>query len=146
MKVCKTYSKIVQNGSIFSKTSDIVWKMNEPEYYHRQKAMWDENELKDIMDEYENKKMNISEIADAHFRTPGSIAYKLKNMKLITHNTLAKGYQEYKESKLYKTIVAKGKLEDAQKKLKYAEAMRNVSDETPLSVLKEIRDLLKKLV
>jgi hypothetical protein len=53
MKVCKTYSKIVQNGSIFSKRSHIVWKMNEPEYYNRQKAAWDENELKDIIDEYE---------------------------------------------------------------------------------------------
>ena len=131
---------------VFSNQIITHLKMNAPEYYHRQKAVWDENELQDIKDEYENKKMNISEIADAHFRTPGSIAYKLKNMKLITHNTLARGYQEYKESKLYKTIVARGKLEDAQKKLKYAEAMRNVSDETPLSVLKEIRDLLKKLV
>ena len=120
--------------------------MNEPEYYNRQKAVWDENELQTIRNQYENDKMNISEIADAHFRTPGSIAYKLKNMKLITHNTLARGYLEYKQSKLYKTIVARGKVEDAQKKLKYVETMRNVSDETPLSVLKEIRDLLKQLV
>jgi hypothetical protein len=120
--------------------------MNEPEYYNRQKVICDENELQEIKDEYENKKMTISEIADIHFRTPGSIAYKLKNMKLITHNTLARGYQEYKESKLYNTIVARGKLEDAQKKLKKVEKMPNPFDETPLSVLKEIRDLLKKLV
>jgi hypothetical protein len=120
--------------------------MNAPEYYHRQKAVWDENELQSIKDEYENKKMNISEIADTHFRTPGCIAYKLKKIGLITHNTLARGYLEYKESKLYKTIVARGKLEDAQKKLKYVETMPNLSEETPLSVLKEIRDLLKKLV
>ena len=90
--------------------------------------------------------MTISEIADAHFRTPGSISFKLKKMGLITHNTLARGYQEYKQSKLYKTIVARGKLEDAQKKLKYVETMPNASDETSLSVLKEIRDLLKQLV
>ena len=120
--------------------------MNAPEYYHRQKAFWDESELQTIQDEYETDKMTISEIADAHFRTPGSISYKLKKMGLITHNTLARGYQEYKQSKLYKTIVAKGKLEDAQKKLKYVETMPNASDETPLSVLKEIRDLLKQLV
>ena len=120
--------------------------MNEPEYYNRQKAVWDENELKEIINEYETKKMNISEIADTHFRTPGSIAYKLNKMGLITHNTLARGYQEYKESKLYKTIVARGKLEDAQKKIKKVEKMPNPFDETQLSVLKEIRDLLKKLV
>jgi hypothetical protein len=120
--------------------------MNAPEYYHRQKAFWDESELQTIQDEYETKKMNISEIADAHFRTPGSISYKLKKIGLITHHTLARGYLEYKQSKLYKTIVAKGKLEDAQKKLKYVETMPNPLDETPLSVLKEIRDLLKQLV
>jgi hypothetical protein len=120
--------------------------MNAPEYYHRQKASWNENELQTISDQYETDKMTISEIADAHFRTPGSISYKLKKMGLITHNTLARGYLEYKESKLYKTIVARGKLEDAQKKLKYIETMPNLSDETPLSVLKEIRDLLKQLV
>ena len=120
--------------------------MNTPEYYNRQKAFWDESELQTIQDEYETKKMNISEIADTHFRTPGSISYKLKKMGLITHHTLARGYQEYKQSKLYKLIVAKGKLEDAQKKLKYVETMPNPFDETPLSVLKEIRDLLKKLV
>jgi hypothetical protein len=33
--------------------------MNEPEYYNRQKAVWDENELQEIKDEYEIKKMNI---------------------------------------------------------------------------------------
>jgi hypothetical protein len=120
--------------------------MNAPEYYHRQKVVCDENELQEIKNEYETDKMTISEIADAHFRTPGSISYKLKKMGLITHNTLARGYQEYKQSKLYKTIVARGKLEDAQKKLKYVETMSNPSDETPLSVLKEIRDLLKQLV
>jgi predicted GIY-YIG superfamily endonuclease len=92
--------------------------MNEPEYYNRQKAMWDENELQEIKNEYETDKMTISEIADAHFRTPGSISYKLKKMELITHHTLARGYLEYKESKLYKTIVARGKLEDEQKKLR----------------------------
>jgi hypothetical protein len=121
-------------------------KMNAPEYYHRQKASWNENELQTICDQYETDKMTISEIADAHFRTPGSISFKLKKMGLITHNTLARGYQEYKQSKLYKTIVARGKLEDAQKKLKYVETMPNASDETSLSVLKEIRDLLKQLV
>jgi hypothetical protein len=120
--------------------------MNEPEYYNRQKAIWYDNELQDIKNEYEIKKMTISEIADTHFRTPGSISYKLKSMGIITHNTLARGYQEYRESKLYKTIVARGKLEDTQKKLKNVERLQNLSVETPLSVLKEIRDILKKLV
>ena len=131
---------------LFSNQIITCVKMNTPEYYNRQKAFCDESELQTIKDEYETKKMTISEIADTHFRTPGSISYKLQKMGLITHNTLARGYQEYKQSKLYKLIVAKGKLEDAEKKLKKVEKRPNPFDETPLSVLKEIRDLLKQLV
>jgi hypothetical protein len=43
---------------VFSNQIITHLKMNAPEYYHRQKAVWDENELQDIKDEYENKKMN----------------------------------------------------------------------------------------
>ena len=120
--------------------------MNGLDYYNRQKEDWSDKELQNIRTEYETQEMTISQIADIHHRTPGSISYKLKKMGLITHHTLARGYQEYKQSKLYKLIVAKGKLEDAEKKLKKVEKMPNPFDETPLSVLKEIRDLLKQLV
>lgn len=54
--------------------------MNRLEYYNRQNHSWDENEIQSLKSEYE-KEMTISEIADIHHRTPGSISYKLKNMK-----------------------------------------------------------------
>ena len=91
--------------------------MNRLEYYNRQKDSWDENEIQSLKDEYE-KEMTISEIADIHHRTPGSISYKLKNMKLIMHNTQSRGYNEYRTSELYKEIVEKGKIKDAEKKEK----------------------------
>lgn len=92
--------------------------MNSLEYYDRQKEAWDENEVKEIIEEYNTKEMTICQIADIHHRTPGSISYKLKNIGVIQHNTISRGYSEYKSSDLYKEIVTKGKITDAEKKIK----------------------------
>lgn len=95
--------------------------MNKLEYYSSQKDLWGEDELTQLKQEYEIKEMTISEIADIHRRTPGSISYKLKNLGIIVHNTLSRGYSEYKISELYKEIVEKGmaaETERAEKKLK----------------------------
>ena len=92
--------------------------MNKLEYYNRQKDDWSDKELEDIRTEYETQEMTISQIADIHHRTPGSISYKLKRLGLITHNTLSRGYLDYKNSDLYKEIVEKGKSSDAEKKVK----------------------------
>jgi hypothetical protein len=83
--------------------------MNGLEYYNRQKEDWSDKELQDIRTEYETKEMTISQIADIHNRTPGSISYKLKNLGIITHNTLSRGYLDYKNSNLYKQIVEEQK-------------------------------------
>ena len=82
-----------------------VHKMNGLEYYNREKEDWSDKEVQDIRTEYETNEMTISQIADIHNRTPGSISYKLKNIGLITHNTLSRGYLDYKNSNLYKQIV-----------------------------------------
>jgi len=92
--------------------------MQKLEYYSRQKESWSEEELKQIKDEYETKELSISEIADIHRRTPGSIAFKLKNIDLIPHYTVSRGYSEYIHSALYKEIVENGKNEYNEKKAK----------------------------
>jgi hypothetical protein len=89
--------------------------MNKLEYYSRQKDSWGEEELSQLKEEYETKEMTVSEIADIHRRTPGSISYKLKNLGIIIHNTLSRGYSEYKSSELYKEIVQKGIVADAER-------------------------------
>jgi hypothetical protein len=91
--------------------------MNRLEYYNRKKEYWSEKEIQDIRTEYETKEMTISEMADIHRRTPGSISYKLLNLGIISHNTLSRGYFDYKNSDLYKEIVENGKSTDAEKKL-----------------------------
>ena len=91
--------------------------MNKLEYYNRQKEDWNDKELHDIRIEYFISEMTISQIADIHHRTPGSISYKLKNLDLITHNTQSRGYLDYRNSNLYKEIVQTTKSSDAEKKV-----------------------------
>ena len=103
--------------------------MNELQYYNRQKEKWDDKEISNLRAEYEMKEMTISQIADIHHRTPGCISYKLKNLGIITHNTLSRGYLEYKNSNLYNEIVKKGKLDDAKKA-----ATKKIKNEVLISV------------
>lgn len=83
--------------------------MNSIEYYNCQKEDWRYDEVNTLKYEYETQQLTVSEIADIHRRTPGSISYKLKNIGLITCNTLARGFLDYKNSDLYKQIVETGK-------------------------------------
>jgi hypothetical protein len=116
--------------------------MNRLEYYNRQKDSWDENEIQSLKSEYE-KEMTISEIADIHHRTPGSISYKLKNMKLIIHNTQSRGYNEYRTSELYKEIVEKGKIMDAEKKEKMKIKDAEKKDKMKVKDESKVKDEIK---
>ena len=79
--------------------------MNPLSYYERSKTPWNEHEYSQVKKEYETDLLDITQIADIHKRTPGCIAYALQwYVKLIKHNTHARGYAEYKTSKLYEEI------------------------------------------
>jgi hypothetical protein len=120
--------------------------MNGLEYYNRQKEYWNDKELQDLRSEYEIKEMTISQIADIHHRTPGSISYKLKNLGLITHNTLSRGYSDYKNSKLYMKIVETGKINDSEKKIKKETKQKDKTENNILNVqFKEIYDMRNEI-
>ena len=90
--------------------------MNALSFYTRQKESWSEDELQQVRSEYQEKHLTISQMADLHRRTPGSISYKLKNLGIIAANTEARGYTEYRNSALYKEIVQSGKRADTTKR------------------------------
>lgn len=119
--------------------------MNKLDYYNRQKDMWDEKELCDIKNEYETRELTISQIADIHRRTPGSISYKLKNLGIITHNTLSRGYLEYKNSSLYKEIVETGKATDAEKKVKKDAKLKLKTEMPIINLTNDIAELKKEV-
>lgn len=111
-----------------------VHKMNRLEYYSRQKELWDDKEIEDVRMEYETNEMTISQIADIHRRTPGSISYKLKGLGIVIHTTLTRGYLEYRNSNLYKEILEVSKRSDAEKKVKREE--RAATKEAKLKAMK----------
>lgn len=119
--------------------------MNKLDYYNRQKDVWDEKELYDIKIEYETKELTISQIADIHRRTPGSISYKLKNLGIITNNTNARGYLEYKNSSLYKEIVETGKATDAEKRVKKEAKLRLKTEMSIINPTNDITELRKEV-
>ena len=85
--------------------------MHSLEYYTRQKSSWKHDEVQQISNEYECLQKSISEIADIHKRTPGSISYKLKSLGIINDNKLSRGYEEYRFSALYAEIVGNSKFQ-----------------------------------
>jgi len=116
--------------------------MNSVEYYNRQKESWSDSELQEIRTEYQTKEMTITEMGNIHRRTPGSISYKLKNLGLITNNNQARGYDEYKNSDLYKEIVKKGKINDSEKKMKLISQYQTTSVTPQINInFKELVDL-----
>jgi ribonuclease HI len=110
--------------------------MHSLEYYTRQKSSWKHDEVQQISIEYESLQKSISEIADIHKRTPGSISYKLKNIGIISDAKLSRGYEEYRTSALYAEIVGNAKFTRISKK-----STKNSSDlEKMKTDIQEIKD------
>jgi len=74
-------------------------------YYDQTGKPWLEEENQQLTEEYNDAKLDIIQIGYNHKRTPGSIAYRLKTLNLITIHLDARGYQDYHGSDLYREIV-----------------------------------------
>ena len=98
--------------------------MNTLSFYDRSNVPWSVEESEEVRKEYETELLSIIDIGNKHKRTPGCIAYKLKNLGLIVHNTLSRGYTEYKTSNLYIEICKEYKKCDEEKKIKKEEKQK----------------------
>jgi hypothetical protein len=78
-------------------------------HFTRGNESWTDEESREIQKEYAADKLDIIAIGVKHQRTPGQISYRLKGLGLVTHNTKARGYEEYRGSKLYEEITSSGK-------------------------------------
>ncbi len=127
--------------------------MNTLDYYDRLKVKWTQEEALQIKKEYEDGH-SIIEIGNRLKRTPGGIAAKLKADGVITSHTLARGYDEYRASDLFKEISVEYRLKEDERKKNRAEkeAARVVtgrsvsSTDTSVDVLllrKEVAELRK---
>jgi hypothetical protein len=91
--------------------------MNTLEYYTKQKDPWSDKELQELRTGYAAEK-GIGELADELKRTPGSVAYRLQLLGVVTTSVLARGYAEYRASPLFREVSAVSKAERAEKKQK----------------------------
>lgn len=71
-------------------------------------TFWSSQEDEQLNNLYNEKLMDIIEISNIINRTPGSIISRLCRNKYISNRTSARGYITYKNSELYKSIVASG--------------------------------------
>jgi CDP-diacylglycerol pyrophosphatase len=71
-------------------------------------TLWSSQEDEELNNMYNEKLMDIIEISNIINRTPGSIISRLCKNKYISNRTSARGYIAYKNSELYKSIVASG--------------------------------------
>jgi hypothetical protein len=69
-------------------------------------TFWSSQEDEELNNMYNEKLMDIIEISNIINRTPGSIISRLCKNKYISNRTSARGYIVYKNSELYKSIVA----------------------------------------
>jgi hypothetical protein len=118
--------------------------MNPLSYYDRSKIVWTEEESDQIQKEYVVESKTISEIGDAHRRTPGSVAARLMSLGVISHRVKARGYEDYKASSLYSEIIANSE----KKKEDNATRKAEKEEEKKLKPLtkKPSNDLLAELV
>jgi len=79
--------------------------MQPKSYYDRSGHPWTEEEDSQLENEYTIDNLTIIQIGDIHKRTPGGITWQLKRLKLLNNNVEARGYQEYRDSPLYKEII-----------------------------------------
>ena len=84
--------------------------------YKRVGLPWDDEEDLKLNDLYNNKKKDILEISELHMRAPGGIISRLIRNEIIANRTNARGYENYKNSDLYKEICLRNKSNIKKKK------------------------------
>ena len=112
-------------GTLSIQDSCIQNTMNPLSYYHLQDQPWTELEDQQLRAEYVEQLLDIIQIANLHYKTPGQISNRLKKLG-ITENyyTGTCGYEQYKQSTLYREIIDKNKTEKEIKETKKREKER----------------------
>lgn len=84
--------------------------------YKRVGLPWDDEEDLKLNDLYNNKQKDILEISELHMRAPGGIISRLIRNEIITNRISARGYEDYKNSELYKEICLRNRSNIKKKK------------------------------
>ena len=74
------------------------------DYYTNSGEKWSSEEENNLLQEYNEQKLDINEIGKIHKRTPGGISSKLAILGIIPDRFSGRGQEEYISSDLYKEI------------------------------------------
>lgn len=88
---------------------------------------WSNEDSEKLVELYNNENKNIQEIGDIFVRTPGSIAAKLTQLKIVSAKQYARGYNEYLNSGLYKEVCSFYKTQKKEKALKSSKNNENAN-------------------
>ena len=70
---------------------------------------WTGDELTMIKQQYNEEGMDVIEIGNIHYKTPGQVAYRLKQIGAVdSMSNDIRGYKEYRESSLFQEVQCKG--------------------------------------
>ena len=75
-------------------------------YYHLRDQPWTEQEDQQLRTEYVDQSLDIIQIADLHYKTPGQVSYRLKKLGITEkYYKDTRGYERYKDSALFREIM-----------------------------------------
>ena len=120
--------------------------MNSLSYYHLREEPWTETEDLQLRIEYVDQELDIIQIADLHYKTPGQIAYRLKKLGITEHYYKGtRGYDTYARSALYQEIKDAPKAR-IQKEKKETERISIKNKSTPIEELRlEVNQLHEEI-
>jgi hypothetical protein len=79
--------------------------MNSLSYYHLREEPWTDIEDLQLRTEYVDQELDIIQIADLHYKTPGQISHRLKKLSITEHYYKGtRGYNTYSSSALHQEI------------------------------------------
>lgn len=87
--------------------------MNKLSYYNKMHLPWTGEELTIVKQQYNEDGLDIIQIGNIHYKTPGQVSYLLRKLGMIDVRFDARGYDEYIKSELFQEIQRRG---DAFKK------------------------------
>ena len=111
--------------------------MNSLSYYHRREEPWTNEEDIQLRVEYVDNQQDIMQIADAHYKTPGQIASRLKTLKITnTYYKDIRGFDIFQQAPLYAEIMRDNKMKrEARSQKKEEKKEENKPTRTNKSML-----------
>ena len=105
---------------------------------------WSIQEDQELGKMYNQNSLTITQISNITKRTPGQIAYRLCKKEYETDRKSCRGYDEYVNSELYKSIVNSSKSSKSKKSIKKNNKLNNdisINISTNNNLEKEIKGL-----